>query len=122
MNEEIVEKEWGSNGRVLELKLPKYRAVFYTDTVANKQACRDDLWAVSTDELNAIHAELTRLRAIAKEYADMEDWLRKNHGYFDYMSEDDSFQFTRELPEDQRHFAHGKTLLEAYRKCMNLKR
>lgn len=31
------------------------RPVLYTDTVGGNQTCRDDLWAVTTDELNALH-------------------------------------------------------------------
>jgi hypothetical protein len=30
------------------------RPVLYTDTVGGSQTCRDDLWAVTTDELNAL--------------------------------------------------------------------
>jgi len=30
------------------------RPILYTDTVGNEQVCRDDLWAVTTDELNAL--------------------------------------------------------------------
>ena len=69
---------------------------------------------VYDDAILAADLELARLRARVGEYNAMEDWLRKNHGYFDYMEKDDSFQFTRER-ERERHFTHGKTLLEAFR-------
>lgn len=39
------------------------RAIFYTDTVEGKQALRDDLWAVSTEELNKEAAIRTELLA-----------------------------------------------------------
>jgi hypothetical protein len=32
------------------------RPVLYTDTVGGVQTCRDDLWAITTDELNALAA------------------------------------------------------------------
>lgn len=31
------------------------RPVLYTDTLEGRQTCRDDLWAVTTDELNDLH-------------------------------------------------------------------
>ncbi len=34
------------------------RPVLYTDTVGGEQTCRDDLWAVSTDDLNALREKL----------------------------------------------------------------
>lgn len=46
----------------MKLNLPGIMAILYTDTIKGNQVCRDDLWAVNTDELNAIHAELARLR------------------------------------------------------------
>jgi hypothetical protein len=60
-------KMFGDTGRTLELKLPEYRAIFYTDELRGKQVCRDDLWAVSTDELNGLHATLKTLITSCKE-------------------------------------------------------
>jgi len=54
--------EGGMMNKTMKLNLPALRAVLYTDTIAGNQVCRDDLWAVSTDELNAVHAELATLR------------------------------------------------------------
>ena len=44
--------------------------IIYTDTIRGQQTHRDDLWAVSTDELNAVHSlreRLARLEWAAKE-------------------------------------------------------
>lgn len=32
------------------------RPILYTDSINGEQTCRDDLWAVTTDELNALRA------------------------------------------------------------------
>jgi hypothetical protein len=66
MIEEFGEKPFGGTGRILELKLPEYRPIFYTDELKGKQVCRDDLWAVSTDELNAIYHRLTLLEKVTE--------------------------------------------------------
>ena len=44
------------------------RQIFYTDTVGGKQALRDDFWAVTSDELNAVEGELKKLRALVRDY------------------------------------------------------
>ena len=44
------------------------RPIFYTDTVSDKQALRDDLWAVTTAELDAVESELKKLRALVRDY------------------------------------------------------
>lgn len=41
------------------------RAVLYTDTVGGQQTCRDDLWAVTTDELNDLHKAVQQAKIIA---------------------------------------------------------
>lgn len=68
--------------------------------------------------IQAANAELSRLRAIITEYDEMETWLRKNHGYFDYMDEDDSFRFTRESHK-QCHFATGEHFLRRIERWRN---
>lgn len=40
------------------------RPILYTDTINGQQVLRDDLWAVSTDELNACAELLLNLRAL----------------------------------------------------------
>ena len=59
------------------LSLPVLRPVLYTDTVKGEQVCRDDLWAVSTEELNAIHNELKQYKAAAEEDLLMRGELRQ---------------------------------------------
>lgn len=48
--------------KVMTFKLPVIRPLLYTDTIGGNQVCRDDMWALTTEELNGIDAELTRLR------------------------------------------------------------
>ena len=55
--------------------------LLYTDTIHGDQVMRDDLWVVSTDELNENHNEITRLNAIIKENEDDAEryrYLRNN--------------------------------------------
>lgn len=40
------------------------RPILYTDTVKGRQVCRDDMWAVTTDELNAKEIEIAKLRKL----------------------------------------------------------
>jgi hypothetical protein len=40
--------------------------VLYTDTIGGKQTMRDDLWAVTTKDLNAQSAELARLQGVVE--------------------------------------------------------
>lgn len=44
------------------------RPIFYTDTIGDKQVLRDDLWAVTTEELNKIEIELSELRSRVRDY------------------------------------------------------
>lgn len=39
------------------------RAILYNDTVGGEQVLRDDLWAVSTDELNEIENRINKAYA-----------------------------------------------------------
>jgi len=41
------------------------RALLYRDTIKGEPVCRYDMWAVSTDELNALHREIIALREAA---------------------------------------------------------
>ena len=52
--------------RTLELKLPVYRPLLYTDTLHGDQINRDDMWAVSTDELNALRDRLALAEKVAE--------------------------------------------------------
>lgn len=36
------------------------RALLYTDSIGGQQICRDDMWAVTTEELNRLTAEVGR--------------------------------------------------------------
>lgn len=53
--------------KTMTLKLPTIRPLLYTDTIDGKQVCRDDMWVLTTEELNAADAELTSLRALLEE-------------------------------------------------------
>lgn len=63
--------------RFCESDLAK-RMVMYTDTVGGEQTCRDDLWAVTTEELNGVHAELTHLRSESRDTDSYVSELIKN--------------------------------------------
>ena len=39
------------------------RPIYYTDTINGKQTCRDDLWAITTEELRAIESRLATERS-----------------------------------------------------------
>lgn len=68
------------------------RPILYTDTVRGKEVHRDDLWAVTTEELNALHQSLTAaekplvmadgspfadyLRNTVPEDTPMDDWTK----------------------------------------------
>lgn len=39
------------------------RPIYYTDTINARQVCRDDLWAITTDELRALDSFVARARA-----------------------------------------------------------
>lgn len=39
------------------------RPLLYTDSIKGQQVCRDDMWAVTTEELNKLHEELEALKA-----------------------------------------------------------
>ena len=36
------------------------RAILYTDTINGEQVLRDDLWAVTTDELNDVESKINK--------------------------------------------------------------
>lgn len=56
----------------MNMKLPAYRMLLYTDTIGGKQVSRDDMWVLTTNELNKIDAELSRLRALVSRAGDVE--------------------------------------------------
>lgn len=45
------------------------RPILYTDSVGGEQVCRDDLWAVTTDELNALRSETAPTREAVLDWA-----------------------------------------------------
>lgn len=38
------------------------RPILYTDAIGGRQVCRDDMWAVTTEELNSLENSLTQDR------------------------------------------------------------
>lgn len=50
----------------MEMKLPVYRMLLYTDTLAGIQVSRDDLWVLTTEELNQIEERINQLECQKK--------------------------------------------------------
>ncbi len=50
------------------------RPILYTDTLSGDQVCRDDLWAVTTEELN-------RMQDVAEENELLARWADNERGY-----------------------------------------
>ena len=53
------EREW----RTMHYRV-KPRAILYTDSLGGEQVCRDDMWAVTTAELNEAQQAVERLDAL----------------------------------------------------------
>lgn len=66
--EELEEALREANNRIADLttmraKIPP-RPLLYTDTVQGQQVCRDDMWAVTTEELNRMRmSDIEKLQA-----------------------------------------------------------
>ena len=51
----------------MNMKLPVIRPLLSTDTIGGDQILRDDMWALTTEELNAIGAEIIQYKTAAEE-------------------------------------------------------
>lgn len=56
----------------------KVRPILYTDLINNEQCCRDDMWAISTKELNELYFKEVELRKEILRLNNQQagDWLR----------------------------------------------
>ena len=50
------------------------RPILYTDGLKGEQVCRDDLWAVTTEELNRVQDNLQKLGARLTALLDEDQW------------------------------------------------
>jgi hypothetical protein len=55
------------DAQTMNMKLPVTRPLLYTDTIGGEQVLRDDMWALTTEELNAIDAEIIQYKTAAEE-------------------------------------------------------
>ena len=52
--------------KTMNMKLPVIRPLLYTDTIGGSQIGRDDMWVLTTEELNAIDSRIALLETVAE--------------------------------------------------------